>query len=136
IVNATETADVVTRIREITGRGANVSLDALESRATATNSILCLATRCRHVQVGFLVGSEANLHLPIGPVVVQELEIVGSHGMAASGYHELLKLVASGRVPASRLVTERISLEEAPARLSALDDSAAIGVTVIDRFGG
>jgi alcohol dehydrogenase len=70
----------------------------------------------------------------MGPVVGQELEIVGSHGMAASAYPELLALVESGRVPASQLVTDRISLREAPGRLSALNDFTELGVTVIDRF--
>lgn len=136
VVNASENPDVVARIREITGRGANVSLDALGSRVTATNSILCLARRGRHVQVGLLAGAEANPPLPMGPVVGQELEIVGSHGMAASGYPDLLQLVASGRVEAARLVTDRISLDEAPSRLAAMSEFSELGVTVIDRFVG
>ncbi len=134
VIDATEIQDIPARVREITGRGANVSLDALGNRTTATNSILCLARRGRHVQVGLLAGAEANPPLPMGPVVSQELEIVGSHGMAASAYSELLALVESGRVQAARLVSDRISLHEAPARLAALNDFAELGVTVIDRF--
>jgi alcohol dehydrogenase len=132
VVNAAETPDVPQRIREITGRGANVSLDALGSRVTATNSILCLARRGRHVQVGLLAGDQSNPPLPMGPVISWELEIVGSHGMAAIAFPELLELVTSGRVPIAQLVTRRISLDEAPACLAALNDFSELGVTVIE----
>lgn len=134
VIDASTVDDVPLRVRDITGRGAQVSLDALGSRTTAVNSLLSLAKRGRHVQVGLLAGVEANPPLPMGPVVAWELEIVGSHGMAAGAYPELLDLVATGRIPANRLVTDRISLDEAPPRLAALDEFRELGVTVIDQF--
>ncbi|MGE5294418.1 MAG: alcohol dehydrogenase catalytic domain-containing protein, partial [Solirubrobacterales bacterium] len=57
-INARENADVARAICEITGCGADVSIDALGSAATCGNSILCLRKHGRHVQVGLLAGDD------------------------------------------------------------------------------
>lgn len=134
VVNASGGVDVPAALREITGRGADVSLDCLGSRATATNSILSLRKRGRHVQVGLLAGDDANPPLPMGAVIANELEIVGSHGLSAMAYPELLDLVVSGRVPAERLVSRRLSLAEGAEALVAMGEYRETGVAVIDRF--
>lgn len=133
-VDASQTEDVPAAIRELTSGGSDLSLDALGSRVTATNSILSLRKRGRHVQVGLLAGGEANPPLPMGPVIARELEIVGSHGLAARDYPPLLDLVVTGRLPAAKLVTRTLALADAPAALAALGDFAEVGVAVIDRF--
>lgn len=133
-INARRVDDVPTAVRELTAGGAHVSLDALGSRVTATASILSLRKRGRHVQVGLLAGDQANPPLPMGPVVANELEIIGSHGLAARDYPPLLDLVVTGRLDAAKLVTRTLSLAEAPAAISRLDDFAEVGVAVIDRF--
>jgi len=46
--------DVAAEIADLTGGGAQVSLDALGAAATCVNSINCLRPRGRHVQVGLL----------------------------------------------------------------------------------
>jgi alcohol dehydrogenase len=56
-INGTST-DVIEAIRDHTGGGADLSLDALGSTATAVNSIGCLRKNGRHVQVGLLAGSD------------------------------------------------------------------------------
>lgn len=129
-----EVADVPRAIRRLTYRGAHVSIDALGSRTTAANSILSLRKRGRHVQVGLLAGDQSDPPLPMGPVIAGELEIVGSHGLAASGYPELLDLVVTGRVDAAKLVSRSVSLAEGTDVLAALDDFQGVGVTVINRF--
>ena len=48
-------------------------------------------------------------------VVSRELEILGSHGLAAHDYPELLALVASGRIRPDLLVGRVISLADVPA---------------------
>jgi alcohol dehydrogenase len=64
-------------------------------------------------------------------VIAYELELVGSHGMAAHAYDEMLALVADGRLRPDLLVTRRISLEEAGPALMAMDEPAPVGgVTV------
>lgn len=134
VVNASQVDDVPTAIGELTGGGADLSLDALGSRVTASNSILSLRKRGRHVQVGLLAGDQANPPLPMGAVVARELQIVGSHGLAARDYPQLLDLVVTGRLPAAKLVSRTLALADAPSALAALGDFAEVGVAVIDRL--
>ncbi|MEM9352756.1 MAG: zinc-dependent alcohol dehydrogenase family protein [Planctomycetota bacterium] len=134
VVDASQTSDVPEAIREITGRGAVVSIDALGRPEIAMNSVRCLAKRGRHVQVGLLVGEDAETPLPMDLVVARELEIVGSHGLQASYFRELLELVQSGRVAPSRLIRRRIALADAPAELIGLSEGSPTGMTMIDRF--
>lgn len=117
--------DTVAAIHEITGGGAHVSIDALGSTATATASILSLRRRGRHVQVGLLLGSDAAPALPVGRVIAWELEVYGSHGMAAHEYPAMLERIAAGDLDPSRLVGRTIGLDGAPAALAALSAGTA-----------
>ncbi len=124
--------DSASRIRDITGGGARVSLDAVGSTATAIASIESLRPRGRHIQVGLLLGDDAAPALPMGQVIAKELEIYGSHGMAARDYPGMLDLVASGALRPERLVGDVIGLEAAGAALAAMSAPApGRGVTVI-----
>ncbi|MBO3083275.1 zinc-dependent alcohol dehydrogenase family protein [Cellulomonas fengjieae] len=124
--------DVAARVHELTGGGAAVSLDALGSRATATASVLSLRRRGRHVQVGLLLGDDTSPPLPMGRVIAWELEVYGSHGMAAHEYPAMLARIASGELDPSRLVGRTIGLDEAPAALATLGDgSSGPGMTVV-----
>jgi D-arabinose 1-dehydrogenase-like Zn-dependent alcohol dehydrogenase len=125
-------ADVASAVRAASDGGAHVSLDALGSEETCRNSILGLRKRGRHVQVGLMVGSEARPPIPMDQVLSRELEIVGSHGLAAGDYPEMLARVAAGRLNPGRLVGRTITLEEAPDALIAMSRPAtAPGMTVI-----
>ncbi len=96
-------------------------------------SIACLRPRGRHVQVGLLGGVDAHPSVDMGRVVGLELQLLGSHGMAARDYPEMLALVAEGALAPQRLLREVITLDEAPARLVGLGDPGAGvgGITVI-----
>ena len=118
---------------DLTDGGAHVSLDALGSSATFAASVACLRPRGRHVQVGLLLGADATPAVAMGRVVAQELQLLGSHGMSAASYPELLGLVSDGVLDPARLLRERIDLAQAPARLAALGEPGAGvgGITVI-----
>ncbi len=124
--------DVARRVVEATGGGAHVSLDAFGSTDTAVASVSSLRPRGRHVQVGLLLGDSATPPLPMGAVLAKELEIHGSHGMAARDYPAMLDLVASGTLQPGRLVGSVIGLGEAGAALAAMSRPATTaGVTVV-----
>jgi alcohol dehydrogenase len=130
VVNAAIDPDSAATIRQLTGGGAAVSIDALGSPATAAASVLSLRRRGRHVQAGLLLGGATPL--PMDVVVAQELEIYGSHGMAAADYPRLLSLVADGTLRPDLLVGKVIGLADAPAALTAMDHPATeAGITVI-----
>lgn len=124
--------DVVEAIREITDGGAHLSLDAYGSRETSDNSIRCLRKRGRHVQVGLMVGDAALSPVPMDLVIASELEIIGSHGMAAHEYPDMLEQIASGHIDPRTLVGRTISLEEAPNALATMDSAPLPGMTVIE----
>lgn len=124
--------DVPATVRELTGGGAHVSLDALGSAATSFNSIAGLRKRGRHVQVGLMLGPDARAPMPMDLVVARELEILGSHGMAARDYAAMLADITAGRLDPARLVGRTISLDEAPAALMAMDGPQPVaGMTII-----
>lgn len=133
-VNACETPDVASEIRRLSTRGAHLSIDALGSATTSVNSILCLRKRGRHVQVGLLAGDDYQPRLPMEYVISKELEILGSHGMQAHRYPEMLELIASGALQPQLLIGKTVSLEEAPKELEEMGNFGAVGITVIDRF--
>jgi threonine dehydrogenase-like Zn-dependent dehydrogenase len=133
VIDASEDPDPVATITEVTGGGVQVSIDALGSAATAVNSVRCLRRLGRHVQVGLLFGPESRPPIPMDLVIARELEILGSHGMAARDYPPMLAMIADRRLRPDLLVTRQISLDQAPAALAAMDrQSPAAGMTVIN----
>ncbi len=125
--------DVAGTVVEMTGGGAHVSIDALGSAPTAVNSVRCLRRRGRHVQVGLLLGQAATPPIPMDEVIASELEIYGSHGMAARDYPAMMTMIADGRLAPGRLLGQVIGLDEAGEALAAMDGTpATAGLTVID----
>ncbi|MBB5633925.1 alcohol dehydrogenase [Cryobacterium mesophilum] len=125
------TSDVTEAIRERTQGGAHLSLDALGSLTTSGNSIRSLRKRGRHVQVGLMLGPDALSPVPMDLVVANELEILGSHGMAAHEYPAMLASIARGDIDPRMLVGRTISLDDAPEALATMDAAAHPGMTVI-----
>ncbi|WP_329083483.1 MULTISPECIES: alcohol dehydrogenase catalytic domain-containing protein [unclassified Streptosporangium] len=119
-------ADVAARVRELTSGGAHVSIDALGGPGTCVASIESLRRRGRHVQIGLLPGLTP---VPMGRVIGYELELLGSHGMAAHAYPAMLEAVADGTLSPDALVTRSIGLEEAGAALASI--GSVPGVTMI-----
>lgn len=124
--------DVPAAIHALTGGGAHVAIDAVGSEQTSADAVLSLRRRGRHVQVGLLLGDDARPRLPMGRVIAWELDLLGSHGMAAADYPEMLALVAAGALRPQDLVTRVVGLAEGAALLPGLHDARREGMTVID----
>jgi alcohol dehydrogenase len=129
-LNAVATSDIVAEIRELTRGGADMSLDALGSATTFTNSVLCLRKRGRHVQVGLLTDDKTIPASAIQRLIAWELEIAGSHGIQASVYPEMFDLIHAGRFDPEQLVERTLPLDAAPRELMALNEYRGSGVTV------
>ena len=132
LVDARDLPAAVSRVRSATGGGAHVSIDALGSPALATASVRSLRRRGRHVQVGLLLGEDAATALPMDLVVAHELEVIGSHGMAAADYPAMLDLVDRGVLDPRPLVSRVIGMDEAGAALAAMDRPGPPGLTVVE----
>ncbi len=125
--------DASVAVRALEPAGVDVSVDALGSAATAGAAVRSLRIQGRHLQLGLLppaqVGDRATV--PMHTVIGRELRVLGSHGMGAGDYPRLLADIASGLLDPGRLITRRISLDEAPAALAAMSEGTEPGVTVI-----
>ncbi|TCC20660.1 zinc-dependent alcohol dehydrogenase family protein [Kribbella sindirgiensis] len=119
-------ADTVAQIHEL--GGAHVTIDALGSNDVVQQALQALRPRGRHVQIGLL---PSGVNLDVGRLIGQELTWLGSHGMPAHAYPEMLDLVANGNLNPQQLITRTITLEETPAALAALTTATPAGVTVI-----
>ncbi|MEM5471246.1 zinc-dependent alcohol dehydrogenase family protein [Hoeflea sp. AS60] len=134
VINAGEVEDVAGAVREITGGGAHVSLDALGAVSTCVNSINSLRKRGRHIQVGLMAGDHSFPPVPMGRVISHELEIYGSHGMQAHRYGAMLEMILAGRLSPEKLVGRQISLEQSIEALMGMDRFEGVGVTVVTEF--
>ena len=134
VINALNSEDVAATVRELTNGGATVSIDALGSKETCFNSVSCLRKQGRHVQIGLMLGDDTNPRIPMSAVIANELSIVGSHGMPAVDYGEMMQMVVSGKLKPSSLIGDRVSLKEGCGRLTTMNCFKNVGATVIDTF--
>lgn len=132
VIDAGEVPDVVAAVRELSGGGVHLSLDALGSPATCGNSLSSLRKRGRHVQVGLMVGTDRAQVVPMDRVVADELEVLGSHGMAAHDYGRMLDMIKGGRLQPGRLVGRRVSLEEAAEKFASEELMKGHGIAVVE----
>lgn len=133
-VNASQVGDVPAAVRDLSGGGVHVSMDALGSPVTCFNSIANLRKRGRHLQVGLMLGDQRTPAVPMAQVIAQELEIIGCHGMQAHAYPAMLGMIEQGLIHPQRLIGERVSLAEGARILMEMAHFPTTGVTVIDRF--
>jgi alcohol dehydrogenase len=81
-----------------------------------------------------MVGEDSEPSLPMGPVIGRELELLGSHGMQAHRYPEMLQMIIAGKLKPERLLGKTVTLEESLRELETMGNFGATGITVIDRF--
>lgn len=132
VFNAAE-GDVVTAIKNVFPEGVDVSVDALGSIATAKSAVESIRVQGRHVQIGLLlpakIGDKATV--PMHVVIAKELSVLGSHGMAAAAYPEMLADIAAGVIDPGQFITHRIPLDAVPVALAKMSTGTEPGVTII-----
>ena len=127
--------DVGERVREATRGGSDVSVDALGITDTFHASLHGLRKLGRHVQIGMPLGRHASPTIPLLELVYsRQISLFGSRGIAASRFPSLFAMIEAGRIDPGRLVTSTIPLEQAGARLAAMNSYQGSGITVIDSF--
>ncbi|MEO0362010.1 MAG: zinc-dependent alcohol dehydrogenase family protein [Pseudomonadota bacterium] len=133
VVNAAAT-DAAEAIRDVTGGGAHVSLEALGIEETTAASIRCLRKLGRHVQIGMPAGDQAAMRLPMDAVYSGQLALYGTRGMPAWRFPSLFALIETGAVDFAPLVTRRVALSQVSAELAAMDGPTPPGVAVVIDF--
>ena len=130
-VLAADGADIPAQVHAITG-GSHVSVDAVGSEQTCADALLSLRRHGRHVQVGLLPPIDGHPRVPMARVIAWELEVLGSHGMAAADYPGMLALIASGALEPQRLIERVVGLDEAAELLPRMDSANVAGMTMVD----
>ncbi|QQA41357.1 zinc-binding dehydrogenase [Pelagovum pacificum] len=129
-VNAKD-PDATDKIREITGGGAHVSIEAVGIEPTLNGSIACLRPLGRHVQCGMPIGHTARMEIDLNGVFMKNLALYGSKGMPAHRYPELFSLIAGGSVDLSVMIGRRIGLSQVSDELAAMNGPTPPGVAVV-----
>ncbi|MEJ5945055.1 alcohol dehydrogenase catalytic domain-containing protein [Pseudokineococcus basanitobsidens] len=130
-----EDDDVVVEVLAATGGGAAVAVEALGSARTLAQGVWSLRRRGRLVQVGLLPpgpDGRGRPRVPMERVIGHELDVLGSHGMAASDYPGLLDLVTAGALRPGDLVGDVLPLAEAGRALVDLPARTGAGVVVVE----
>ena len=133
-VRADKVPDIAEAVIEISKGGVDVSIDALGHPDTCFNSISNLKKRGKHIQVGLMLAENSTPKIPMGKVIANELEILGSHGMQAWRYDAMLSMIQSGKLSPEKLIGKTISLEQSIDALMNMDKFEGTGVTVITSF--
>ncbi len=134
LVNAKTSANIAKHIVDLTHGGVHVSLDALGSYQTCMNSINSLRKRGKHIQVGLMTEDHVHPNVPMDKVIANELEIIGSHGMQAYKYPQMLQMIVDGKLQPNLLIEKTITLEESTVILPTMNDFKHRGVMVINSF--
>jgi threonine dehydrogenase-like Zn-dependent dehydrogenase len=124
--------DLAGRVAQCTGGGSHVSVDAVGSEQTSADAVLSLRRRGRHVQIGLLPPIGGHPRVPMDRVIAWELDLLGSHGMAATDYPEMLALIERGDLRPQRLVERVVGLAEAADLLPRFDTATVAGMTMVD----
>ena len=126
--------DPTDAILDITDGGAHISIDALGHPEVLINSISSLRKRGKHIQVGIMEAGGHRPQIPIDKIIGRELEIIGSHGMQAHRYPEMIEMIRIGRLEPRYLIGKSVSLEDSIAELVDMNSFASAGVVVINSF--
>ncbi len=127
--------DAGAAVQDVTLGGAHVAVDALGIPATFHNAFNSLRKRGRHLQIGMTTNAEKGMiPLPVDLMVQREISVLGSLGMQASRFPDLLRMVGSGVVSPGKLVTNTVGVEEAGRVIESMADYKTTGVTVLNRW--
>lgn len=124
--------DIPAAVADLTGGGSHVAVDAVGSEQACADAILSLRRRGRHIQVGLLPPVGGHPRVPMARVIGWELDLLGSHGMAAVDYPGMMALIEQGTLRPERLIKRTIGLAEAAALLPGFDRATGAGMTMVD----
>lgn len=124
--------DIPAAVTDLTEGGSHVAVDAVGSEQTCADAILSLRRRGRLAQIGLLPPVDGDPRVPMARVIGWELDLLGSHGMAAADYPGMMALIEAGTLRPDRLIERTIGLDEAAALLPVFDQATLAGMTIID----
>lgn len=124
--------DIPAAIDDLVPGGSHVAVDAVGTEQTCADAVLSLRRRGRLAQVGLLPPVGGQPRVPMSRVIAWELDLLGTHGMAAADYPEMMELIETAALRPQRLIERTIGLEEAARLLPDLDRATPAGMTMVD----
>lgn len=129
-------SDASDAVRDISGGGVHVAIEALGRPETVTGAVRALAPLGRMVLVGKPTGEHRQMTLPMDRLYAGQLSLHGTRGMPAWRYPSLLSLIESGQVDLAPLIGRRIALSDVTGELRAMNGPTPPGVAVVTDFHG
>ena len=135
VLDPTKCKNVWQEVRELTNGGVDVSLDALGIEVTFQNSIRSLRKLGRHIQIGMPTSNHAIVSLALLDLVYsRQLKIVGTRGMASSGFSSLMTMINNGSINIDSLITRKLKLSQVPEAMLQFGQQSETGITIINNF--
>lgn len=116
------------------GKGVDLTIDAAGTAPTCENAVWTTRRAGRMVQVGLPLGGRRYPIVPMGVVAAREIDIMGSHGLAASDMPDVLQLVAKGFLDPGRLVEREVNFEQGARAIQEMDKGSPLGITMVTSF--
>jgi threonine dehydrogenase-like Zn-dependent dehydrogenase len=120
-----ESEDVVARVREATGGGAEVVVDTTPYAPQSLNHAVAIAVRKGRIVVAGLKGQRPTRELQADDVIYKELTIRGVLSMPVAETFRAIELIESGRYPFEKMHTHSFPLEQAEDAIRALAGGVA-----------
>jgi alcohol dehydrogenase len=119
--------------------GVDVSVEASGFITACENAIHCTRRGGRMVQVGLLSSSsdpQQQQHpiIPMNMIAGKEIELIGSHGFAATDLPVLLDLVSRNVIDPALLIEREVTLEEGAKAIEDMDHSSPLGIIMVTKF--
>ncbi|MES2092683.1 MAG: zinc-dependent dehydrogenase [Actinomycetota bacterium] len=128
---ASETTDPVAAVLEATdGRGADVVITAAASGAAQEQGLRMLAPRGRLSLFGGLPKDHPTITVDSNLVHYRELTIIGVNGSSPAHNKQALDLIATGAVPVTDLITDRLALDDVLEAIEIVARGDGIKVTI------
>ncbi|MEL6953168.1 MAG: alcohol dehydrogenase catalytic domain-containing protein [Pseudomonadota bacterium] len=126
--------DPAEEMREATGGGVHMAVEALGITATTAAALRSCRKLGRMVQIGMPAGAEATMALPWDAVYSGQLAVFGTRGMPAHRYPNLLGFLEATGLDLSPMIAREVGLSDVSAELAAFDGPTPPGVAVVTDF--
>ncbi len=127
-INATKVERVSKEIKKLTGGGADIAIEVIGNPRTIEEAFESVRVGGRLCVVGY---THEKISLVAGKIMFKEIEVVGSLGCRPLDYVPLIRMVETGKVDVTRLVTHRFPLEELNKAFDVMKEGVSLRSIVI-----
>ena len=128
--------EVSEAVKKLTGsKGADVAIDGVGGTNSTLTALNSLAKGGRLCVAGLTTQDDkGEITIPIDQLVLSEWSVVGSLGNPHGAYPDLLKLVDSGRLRPSEIISEEVGLKDVQSVFDRLPSFDTDGFVIVTDF--